>query len=232
MVTNFAEISHNPKGIKFLMDLPADAFTSIASADNLYITDESIVVKLVRDYLDCRKDLPLLDEENPKKDWSNLNEEEIKKRKEDETKAQEEENKKVEEAKKVALDEYNKLDELGKIQHDWNKKVEDIHTKATDRLAIKRLTKEEKKELFRSIRYSFLHHEELLKLAADPQFELAKDFIVEGLTYKLDQKDKNVLGEKLKINVHPRVYYGGFDPKLAKGTSEDPNLNPNLNKLF
>jgi hypothetical protein len=41
---------------------------------------------LIRDYLDTRKDLPLLDEENPKKDWTNLNEEEIKKRKEDEAK--------------------------------------------------------------------------------------------------------------------------------------------------
>jgi hypothetical protein len=86
MVKNFAEISNNPKELKFLMELPADAFTSIASADNLYITDESIVIKLIRDYLDNRKDLPLLDEENPKKDWKNLNEEEIKKRKEDEAK--------------------------------------------------------------------------------------------------------------------------------------------------
>lgn len=98
----------------------------------------------------------------------------------------EEENKKVEEAKRAAEDEYNKLDELGKIQHNWNKYVEEIHTKASDRLALKRLTKEEKKELFRSIRFSYLHHEELLKLATDPEFELAKDFIVEGLTYKLD----------------------------------------------
>jgi hypothetical protein len=39
-----------------------------------------------------------------------------------------------------------------------------------------------------------------------------------------------VLGEKLKINVRPRVYYGGsgIDPKYV----DDPNLNPNLNKLF
>lgn len=128
--------------MKFLMDLPADAFTSIASADNLYITEESIIIKLVRDYLECRKELPLLDEENPKKDWTNLNEEEIKKRKEDEAKEKEEENKKIEEAKKAADDEYNKLDDLGKIQHNWNKKVEEIHTKASERLALKRLSKE------------------------------------------------------------------------------------------
>lgn len=124
------------------MDLPADAFTSIASADNLYITEESIIIKLVRDYLEHRKELPLLDEENPKKDWTNLNEEEIKKRKEDEAKEKEEENKKIEAAKKAADDEYNKLDDLGKIQHNWNKKVEEIHTKASDRLALKRLSKE------------------------------------------------------------------------------------------
>lgn len=106
--------------------------------------------------------------------------------------------------------------------------MEEIHTKASDRLALKRLSKEQKKELFRAIRFSYLHHEELLKLAADPVFELAKDFIVEGLTYKLDQREKNVLGEKLKINIQPRVYYGGIDPK----SMEDPSGNPNLNKLF
>jgi hypothetical protein len=50
-------------------------------------------------------------------------------------------------------------------------------------------------------------------LAQSPTEDQAKDFIVEGLTYKLDQREKNVLGEKLKINIHPRVYYGAFDPK-------------------
>jgi hypothetical protein len=168
------------------MDLPADAFTSICSADNLYITDESLVVKLIRDYLDYRKELPILDEENPMKDWSNLTAEEKAKRQEEENKLKEEENKKHEAAKATEKADYDKLDPLGKLQHDWNKKVDDIHHKANDQLVLKRLTKEQKKELFKAIRFSYLHHEELLKLAADPVFELAKDFIVEGLTYKLD----------------------------------------------
>ena len=73
-----------------------------------------------------------------------------------------------------------------------------------------------------------------MKLAADPVFELAKDFIVEGLTYKLDQKDKNQLGEKLKINIHPRVYYGngGDGPTKEGGPSDPSGGNPMLNKLF
>jgi len=38
-----------------------------------------------------------------------------------------------------------------------------------------------------------------------------------------------VLGEKLKININPRVYYGAFDPKSIK---EEASGNENLDKLF
>ena len=35
----------------------------------------------------------------------------------------------------------------------------------------------------------------------NPMFELAKNFIVEGLTYKIDAKEKNSLGKELTINI-------------------------------
>ena len=44
-------------------------------------------------------------------------------------------------------------------------------------------------------------------MTMNPMFELAKNFIVEGLTCKLDQKDKNSLGKELQINITPRVYF-------------------------
>lgn len=90
---NFAEIVKNEKGVKFLTDLPAEAFKSICQADNLYIQDENIVVDLIENYLKHREGLPLLDEENPLKDWSHLTEEEKKKREEEEKKHNEEEKK-------------------------------------------------------------------------------------------------------------------------------------------
>jgi hypothetical protein len=42
-------------------------------------------------------------------------------------------------------------------------------------------------------------------LATDQVFDLAKEMVIEGLTYKVDSKEENVLGEKLKINIQPRV---------------------------
>ena len=143
MVVNFAEnsVSGEHGGLKFLKDLPVDAFKGIMSADNLYIHEEKIVVDLIEEYLKHRDELPMLDEENPMKDWSNLTEEEKTKRTEEEKKHKEEETKKKEEENKKEADEFAKLDELGKIQSTWRKKIDDVHHKALDRLAVKRLGK-------------------------------------------------------------------------------------------
>ena len=126
--------------------------------------------------------MPLLDEENPLKNWSNLTEEEKKKREEEEKKKDEEEKKKHDEEEKKSSEEFAKLDDLGKIQAKWRKKVDEIHHQAIDRLTLKRLTKNQKIELFKTVRYNFLHHDQLLNMTKNPRFELAKDFIVEGLT--------------------------------------------------
>lgn len=141
MVINFADISKDEKGLEFLRDLPSDAFKSLCAADNLYIQDEKLVVDLIEGYLKHRESLPILDEDNPLKDWSNLTEEEKKKRQEEEDKRHEEERKKEEEEKKKQDDEYAKLDDLGKVQANWNKKVDDVHKQSLDRLAVKRLSK-------------------------------------------------------------------------------------------
>jgi len=71
---NFADINHKEdgKGSEFLKVLPVDSFRSLCVADNLYIEEEKIVVDLIEGYIKHRDPLPLLDEENPLKDWSNL----------------------------------------------------------------------------------------------------------------------------------------------------------------
>jgi hypothetical protein len=46
-------------------------------------------------------------------------------------------------------------------------------------------------------------------MTMNPMFELAKNFIVEGLTYKLDAQNNGQIGKELTINVNPRVYYEG-----------------------
>lgn len=74
------------------------------------------------------------------------------------------------------------------------------------RLKLKRLSKVEKTELFKTIRFGFLHHEDLLRMTSNPVFELAKNFIVEGLSVRLDTYE-NSKKKNLNINLEPRVNY-------------------------
>jgi len=77
---NFTEIFQNKTGLDFLLDLPAEGFTKLCNSDTLYITDESLVVGLIRSYLDNREELPPLDEDIPEKNWDYLTKEERKAR--------------------------------------------------------------------------------------------------------------------------------------------------------
>lgn len=115
IVLNLTKITESDQGSNFLKDLPADNFTSLCTADNLFIENENIVVSLIEDYIKHREGLPLLAEEVPKKDYSILTEEEKKKREEEEKKKNEEEKKKTDEEEKKQGEEFAKLDDLGKI---------------------------------------------------------------------------------------------------------------------
>ena len=135
-----------------------------------------------------------------------LTEEEKKRREEEEAKKKEEETKAKEEEKKKEEEEFNKLEELGKIQATWQKKNEEAAKECEQRLTLKRLTKEQKLELFKTVRYSYLKHEELLALAINPVFDAAKNYIVEGLSVRLDSYE-NASKKDLQINIEPRVNY-------------------------
>lgn len=112
---------------RHILDLPFDSVKNIFSSDDLAISNENDLVELIIKYLAHRDKLPLLKDEDPALDWSMLTEAEIEGRK----KAQEEESKateakKAEEAK-AKEDAYNALDDLGKANADWAKKVEIVH---------------------------------------------------------------------------------------------------------
>jgi hypothetical protein len=97
----------------------------------------------------------------------------------------EEAKKKADEEAKKEEEEVAKLDALGKIQYFLTKKHEALAKDITDRLAVRRLTKAQKAELFATIRYAHLHHEELLETSRNPLFSDAKDLIMQGLSYRL-----------------------------------------------
>ena len=119
-------MSSSPEGSQFIKNLPVNYFKSLCSSDSLYISEEKFVANLIEKYIEHRSHLPLLDEENPMKDWSHLTEVEKNNRKEEEKKAAEEEGKKNAEEEKKQLDAYNALDELGKIKFDWKKKLDTV----------------------------------------------------------------------------------------------------------
>ena len=133
---NMEKILEQEEGTKFLLNLPFTYMKSICSSNKLTIKDEKALVGLFEKYLAHRDSLPLLKEEDPSQDWTHLTQEE----KDARTKAQEE--KKAEEAKakedaeKASQDAYNALDDLGKANADWAKKVEIVHNEAAERLKI------------------------------------------------------------------------------------------------
>lgn len=69
---------------------------------------------------------------------------------------------------------------------------------------MKRLTKDEKIELFKTVRYSYLSHENLISLTGNKTFELAKDFVLEGLSLKLNAFEAGIKQEPT-INTNPRI---------------------------
>lgn len=74
-----------------------------------------------------------------------------------------------------------------------------------EKLKIKPLTDEDKLRIFKSIRWTFMTHEELLKLSMDPDFTLAKSMIMQALSCKLDPNfTKTMSHHDLLINPKPR----------------------------
>ena len=51
-----------------------------------------------------------------------------------------------------------------------------------------------------------MSHEDLIGLTMNKKFELAKDFILEGLSMKLNNFENGIKND-LKINVEPRISY-------------------------
>ena len=66
-----------------------------------------------------------------------------------------------------------------------------------------------------------MSHEELISLTTNKTFELAKDFIVEGLSVKLNSFE-NAIKSELKIKTEPRTY---FEP-VKKQETKDGQAKP------
>lgn len=96
-----------------------------------------------------------------------------------------------------------------KIQYDLDKAAAEKVGEVEARLDKARLNKEERRKLYKTVRYSYMSHKELVKLSADQAFEEARDLVLEGLSLRLKTYE-NVDGEEevpLTINLNPRTNY-------------------------
>ena len=69
------------------------------------------------------------------------------------------------------------------------------------------LTPEQKREIFKSVRYSFMTHQQLMKLLDEKGFEEAKDFIREGISFRLNSYENDTTDLQYSINTKPRECY-------------------------
>jgi hypothetical protein len=73
--------------------------------------------------------------------------------------------------------------------------------------------------LFKAIRYAYLHHDQLVEISLNPDFAGAKDYILEGLSYRLNPYEQaKKPADQYKINVKPRKNYG---PEMEKRLNEN-----------
>ena len=70
-------------------------------------------------------------------------------------------------------------------------------------LRIKPLKDACKTKIFKAMRFSYMTHDELLKLSMDPDFALGKEMIMQGLSTKLNNYEHSGTSELL-INLRPR----------------------------
>lgn len=119
-----------------MLNLPFSNFRNVCDSNGLNITDEMMLISLFEKYLDHRESLPILPEEDPKRDWSILTEEELKKRNDDKEIADKAKNDEKEAKVKAKEEEYNKLEEHEKFNADWDVKVEKAHKEAADRMKL------------------------------------------------------------------------------------------------
>ena len=183
-------------GHYFLNQLPLKYFINLMKEDELKVDWESQVLEWVEKYIRHRSAIP----------YDKNEEEKLKEAQERALQGLPPLPNLEEEERKTKEVQFNALDDTGKIQWRKNEEVNLLRKEADERMRIKGLRPSEKREIFKTIRYAFISHAELLKCSRDPLFHEAKEYLVEGLTYKIDPGE--VFGkDETIISLKPRLHY-------------------------
>ena len=195
LIREFHDVCSSKDGHYFLSQLPLEYFKSLMKDSELNVDNETKVLECVEKYIRHRKDIK-----------PDQNQEEKKLEKDAKIAAGEEVKDELEEEKAKKDEEFKALDDQGKIQWKYTEEVDQMRKQADDRMRVRGLRPHDKKELFKTIRFAFLTHQELLKCSRDPIFDEAKEYLVEGLTYKIEPEE--VLDkEDTIISLNERAHY-------------------------
>ena len=140
-------------GHYFLSQLPLLYFQNLMKDSELNVDNETRVLECVEKYIRHRIDIqPDKTEEEKKAERAAIEAagEEAPPDPEEEEKARKEE-------------EFNGLDDKGKVHWKYEEEVEKLRKESSERMRVRGLRPEEKRELFKTIRFAFLTHQELLQ---------------------------------------------------------------------
>jgi hypothetical protein len=210
LISKFDDIQTDSRD--FICSIPVAQFVKLLLNDELNIQQESSLVSLVKDFIKRRSQIkeepvwgPPAETTDPNV-WKLLSAEEKKVRNDQFAEQDKERTAALENARLEREKQYKALKGHDQIQFALdirNKlKIEKIKIILTPTI----LTEEEKQAIFSCIRYSFIPHEELLKLSVDPEFEEARELVIQGLSRRLDSYE-TAPAKDIAINLQPRNHY-------------------------
>jgi hypothetical protein len=92
------------------------------------------------------------------------------------------------------------------LQFILNAEQVDRNEEIESRFALRHISGQQKIEVFKAIRWSFMTHEQLVETSMDRFFEAARPMILEGLSCRLVNFEKSTkLGQN--INLQPRTKF-------------------------
>ena len=184
--------------------------------DELNIEDEFLLVQYVKDYFKHKEQHSEKVPQNPEQVagpevWSRLTDAERKARIDAFEKGKKSITSEIDEQRKKDTKEFHTIGGDPKLQQQQSQFYLNINQRAVnrvikDRLTCTPVTEAEKAEIFRSIRWNLMTHEQLVETSMDSDFEMAKAYILDGLSNKLVNFEKSSK-LNLSFNVMPRTKY-------------------------
>ena len=167
----------------FLLELDLESFVSILQSDKLNIIHENVLTVMVKDYFATRINAKPVKELPPEKAlkpelWALLDDTEKAARKAQYDARQKTLQDEIAAKRDEQSTKYQLMDTAQRIQFVLDLKQEERNKDIENMLRLKPLSDADKIEIFKAIRWTFITHEELLKLSMDPDFALAKSMIM------------------------------------------------------